>query len=110
MTIASEEVFGPVLSVLTATDETHAIEIANSTPYGLVMNGIFTSDIDCANRSARALRSGQVFINEWFAGGVETPFEWLWQIWLWTRKGPRGFVELSSNKEYRDQNRLISSG
>ena len=73
MTIASEEVFGPVLSVLTATDEDHAIEIANSTPYGLV-NGIFTSDIDCANRSARALRSGQVFINEWFAGGVETPF------------------------------------
>lgn len=73
MTIASEEVFGPVLSVLTATDEAHAIKIANSTPYGLV-NGIFTSDIDCANRSARALRSGQVFINEWFAGGVETPF------------------------------------
>ena len=73
MTIATEEVFGPVLSVLTASNETDAVEIANSTPYGLV-NGIFTSDIDCANRCARELRSGQVFINEWFAGGVETPF------------------------------------
>ena len=73
MTIATEEVFGPVLSVLTATSEKQAIEIANSTPYGLV-NGIFTSDIDSANRAARDLRSGQVFINEWFAGGVETPF------------------------------------
>ena len=73
MTIASEEVFGPVLSVLTAKDEAEAIQIANSTPYGLV-NGIFTKDIDRANRAARELRSGQIFINEWFAGGVETPF------------------------------------
>lgn len=73
MTIAEEEVFGPVLSVLTATSESEAIDIANGTPYGLV-NGIFTSDIDQANRAARDLRSGQVFINEWFAGGVETPF------------------------------------
>ena len=73
MNIATEEVFGPVLSVLTANDEKEAVEIANSTPYGLV-NGIFTSDIDAANRAARDLRSGQVFINEWFAGGVETPF------------------------------------
>ena len=73
MTIASEEVFGPVLSVLTAKDEDEAIRIANGTPYGLV-NGIFTKDIDTANRAARHLRSGQVFINEWFAGGVETPF------------------------------------
>ena len=73
MTIATEEVFGPVLSVLTATSETEAVAIANSTPYGLV-NGIFTSDIDSANRAARDLLSGQIFINEWFAGGVETPF------------------------------------
>ena len=73
MTIATEEVFGPVLSVLTAKDEAEAIKIANGTPYGLV-NGIFTKDIDLANRAARELRSGQVFINEWFAGGVETPF------------------------------------
>ena len=73
MTIATEEVFGPVLSVMTARSENEAIEMANGTPYGLV-SGIFTSDIDAANRAARALRAGQVFINEWFAGGVETPF------------------------------------
>ena len=50
-----------------------AIEIANSTDYGLV-SGVFTADLDRANRAAQKLRAGQVFVNEWYAGGVETPF------------------------------------
>lgn len=73
MTIAQEEVFGPVLSVIPFRDEAQAIEIANGTRYGLV-GGVFTRDIDRANRAARAIRAGQVFVNQWFAGGVETPF------------------------------------
>ena len=73
MQIASTEVFGPVLSVLKADSESTAIDIANSTEYGLV-GGIFTADIDAAHRAARKLRAGQIFINEWYAGGVETPF------------------------------------
>ena len=73
MQIASTEVFGPVLSVLKADSETTAIDIANSTEYGLV-GGIFTADIDAAHRAARKIRAGQIFINEWYAGGVETPF------------------------------------
>lgn len=73
MTIAQEEVFGPVLSVIPFSTEAQAIEIANGTPYGLVA-GVFTRDLDRATRAARALRAGQVFVNEWFAGGVETPF------------------------------------
>ena len=71
--IAGTEVFGPVLSVMKAGSEDQAIEIANSTEYGLV-GGIFTADIDAAHRAARRIRAGQIFINEWFAGGVETPF------------------------------------
>jgi aldehyde dehydrogenase (NAD+) len=71
--IASDEVFGPVLSVLKFSDENEAIRIANSTPYGLVA-GVFTADIDRAMRASRQLRAGQVFVNEWYAGGVETPF------------------------------------
>ncbi len=73
MTIANEEVFGPVLSVLKFQSDEDAIEIANGTPYGLAA-GIFTSNIDRATTAARKLRAGQVFVNEWFAGGVETPF------------------------------------
>ena len=73
MEIAGTEVFGPVLSVLKAGDEDHAIDIANGTEYELV-GGIFTADIDAAHRAARRIRAGQIFINEWYAGGVETPF------------------------------------
>jgi aldehyde dehydrogenase (NAD+) len=73
MTIANEEVFGPVLSVLKFSSDTDAIKIANGTPYGLV-GGVFTRNLDRATTAARKLRAGQVFVNEWYAGGVETPF------------------------------------
>jgi aldehyde dehydrogenase (NAD+) len=73
MTIANDEVFGPVLSVLKFRDDDEAIRIANGTPYGLV-GGVFTSDLDRATTAARQIRAGQVFVNEWYAGGVETPF------------------------------------
>ena len=73
MTIAQEEVFGPVLSVLSFKDEEDAYAIANGTEYGLV-GGVFTRDLDRATRAAQKIRAGQVFVNEWFAGGVETPF------------------------------------
>jgi aldehyde dehydrogenase (NAD+) len=73
MTIANEEVFGPVLSVLKFSADDEAAKIANGTPYGLV-GGVFTSNLDRATRAARQLRAGQVFVNEWYAGGVETPF------------------------------------
>lgn len=73
MTIAQDEVFGPVLSVLSFRDDAEAIEIANGTQYGLV-GGVFTRDLDRATRAARQIRAGQVFVNQWFAGGVETPF------------------------------------
>ncbi|NDR59726.1 aldehyde dehydrogenase family protein [Aliiruegeria sabulilitoris] len=73
MAVAREEIFGPVLSVLRFQEDEDAIEIANSTQYGLV-GGVFTRDLDRATRAAQRMRAGQVFVNEWFAGGVETPF------------------------------------
>ncbi|MCR9157344.1 MAG: aldehyde dehydrogenase family protein [Rhodobacteraceae bacterium] len=73
MDIAQQEVFGPVLSVLSFGEDAQAIEIANGTDYGLVA-GVFTADLDRATLAARQLRAGQVFVNEWYAGGVETPF------------------------------------
>ncbi len=73
MAIAQEEVFGPVLSVMSFRDDAEAIEIANSTEYGLA-GGVFTRDLDRATRVAQRMRAGQVFVNEWHAGGIETPF------------------------------------
>ena len=58
-TIAQEEIFGPVLSVIPADDEQHAIAIANDTIYGLNAS-VFTNDVDRARDVARQLRSGTV--------------------------------------------------
>jgi len=73
MTIAQEEVFGPVLSVLTYEDTEEALAIANGTDYGLCA-GIYTKDLALAHWAADQLVAGQIFVNEWFAGGIETPF------------------------------------
>jgi aldehyde dehydrogenase (NAD+) len=73
MEIAQTEVFGPVLSVMKFADDREALEIANGTDYGLV-GGVFTGDLDRAMGVARRLQAGQIFVNEWYAGGVETPF------------------------------------
>ncbi|UWQ24904.1 aldehyde dehydrogenase family protein [Leisingera aquaemixtae] len=62
MTIAREEIFGPVLSIIPFETEDEAIEIANDTPYGLT-NYVQTQDGARANRMARALRSGMVEMN-----------------------------------------------
>jgi aldehyde dehydrogenase (NAD+) len=73
MRIAREEIFGPVGVVMQFKDEEDAIRIANDVEYGLVA-GIWTRDLARAHRVAARLEAGQVFVNEYFAGGVETPF------------------------------------
>lgn len=72
--LAQEEIFGPVLAAMPFDDETDAIRLANGTAFGLV-TGIWTRDGARQMRMARAVRSGQVFINDYGAGGgVELPF------------------------------------
>ena len=72
--LAQEEVFGPVLAAMWFRDEDEAVHLANATPFGLVA-GIWTRDGARQFRMARRVRSGQVFINNYGAGGgVELPF------------------------------------
>jgi len=62
MTIAQEEIFGPVLCIIPYDTEDHAIAIANDSPFGL-SGGVWSADVDRAHRVARRLRTGQVDIN-----------------------------------------------
>jgi aldehyde dehydrogenase (NAD+) len=72
--LAQEEIFGPVLAALPFDSEPEALRIANGTPFGLVA-GVWTRDGARQLRLARKLRCGQVFINNYGAGGgVELPF------------------------------------
>jgi aldehyde dehydrogenase (NAD+) len=72
--LAQEEIFGPVQVLIPFEGEAEAVRIANGTPYGLVA-GVWTRDGGRQLRMARALRCGQVFVNNYGAGGgVELPF------------------------------------
>jgi len=68
MTIAQEEVFGPVLAIMAYDDEEDAVRLANATVYGLA-GGVWSGDPERAQRVARRLRTGQVEVN----GGVFNP-------------------------------------
>ncbi|WP_324134921.1 aldehyde dehydrogenase family protein [Bosea sp. (in: a-proteobacteria)] len=71
--LVQEEIFGPVLTVQIIQGLDEAIAAANATPYALVA-GIYTRDHGSAWRFARVVDAGQVYINEFFAGGVAMPF------------------------------------
>ena len=74
MRVAQEEIFGPVLAIITFDDLEEAIAIANRSQYGLVA-GIWTRDINKAMSIASRIKTGQVYINTYGAGGgVELPF------------------------------------
>jgi len=72
--LAQEEIFGPVQVLIPFEDEAEAVRIANGTAFGLVA-GVWTADGGRQMRMARALRAGQVYLNDYGAGGgVELPF------------------------------------
>jgi gamma-glutamyl-gamma-aminobutyraldehyde dehydrogenase/4-guanidinobutyraldehyde dehydrogenase/NAD-dependent aldehyde dehydrogenase len=73
MRIAREEIFGPVLSVLSFTDLDEAVRQANSTPYGLAA-AVWTADLGKAIRTARALRAGTVHVNQYDNDDITVPF------------------------------------
>jgi 4-guanidinobutyraldehyde dehydrogenase/NAD-dependent aldehyde dehydrogenase len=73
MSIAREEIFGPVLSTIAFDTEEEGLRIANDSPFGLAA-GIWTRDITRAHRLARKLRAGSVWINYWDGGDMTAPF------------------------------------
>jgi gamma-glutamyl-gamma-aminobutyraldehyde dehydrogenase len=73
MAVAREEIFGPVVTVQTFTDEAEALHIANNTEYGLAAT-VWSRDIDAAVRMARGIRAGTVAVNGYSEGDITTPF------------------------------------
>jgi len=73
MRVAREEIFGPVLVIIPFDTEEEVVALANDSEYGLAA-GLWTSDLSRAHRVAAQLQAGQVYVNEYWAGGVETPF------------------------------------
>ena len=73
MTIAAEEIFGPVLSIITFDSMEEAIKIANDTPYGLAA-AVWTQDISKAHMVAKRLRAGTVHVNSYDEDDITVPF------------------------------------
>ncbi len=71
-TLAQQEVFGPVLAVTAFNDEAHAIELANSTDFGLA-GGLWTADLSRAHKMIRAMRTGVVHVNTYGGPDVTVP-------------------------------------
>lgn len=71
--LAQHEIFGPVLSVLTFTDEAEAIAIANNSDYGLG-SSVWTGDLSRAHRMSRAIEAGLVWVNCFEEGDYSVPF------------------------------------
>jgi acyl-CoA reductase-like NAD-dependent aldehyde dehydrogenase len=73
MRIATEEIFGPVVTVTVFDSEDEAVDIANASDYGLLA-GVYSRDLATAFRVARRLEVGMVFVNNYFRGVLGTPF------------------------------------
>jgi (Z)-2-((N-methylformamido)methylene)-5-hydroxybutyrolactone dehydrogenase len=97
MKVASEEIFGPVLSIIPFSDEEEAVHIANDTPYGLA-SGVWSQDIDRCMRMMRAVRSGVVWVNTYRQAAPQLPFGGMKDSGYGRVRGHAGILEWMQTK------------
>lgn len=95
--IATQETFGPVVTVFRFETEGEALHLANHLAYGLVA-GVFTRDIDRALRLSRRMEAGSVWINGWFIGGVQAPTGGVKASGVGRERGQQGILNYTSMK------------
>jgi acyl-CoA reductase-like NAD-dependent aldehyde dehydrogenase len=97
MTIAQEEIFGPVLSVIKVKNDAEAIAVANDSIYGLA-SAVWTEDHDRALETAKALKAGTVWINDHHLINCVAPFGGYKQSGIGRELGPYGLNEYTEVK------------
>jgi acyl-CoA reductase-like NAD-dependent aldehyde dehydrogenase len=97
MTLAREEIFGPVLAVVRFKELEEVLAAANDTPYGLAA-GVWTRDIKKAHRTARLLQAGTVWINTYGLYDNAMPFGGLKQSGYGRELGRQGLLEYTQTK------------
>jgi acyl-CoA reductase-like NAD-dependent aldehyde dehydrogenase len=97
MTIAREEVFGPVLSVLTFDDPAEAVDIANGTDFGLSA-GVWSRDFDTCVSVSRGIHAGTVWVNTFMDGASELPFGGYKQSGLGRELGRNAVADYTEEK------------
>lgn len=97
MTIAQEEIFGPVLSVIRFEDEEEAVGIANATKYGLA-SGLWTRDLSRAHRLSRRINAGTVWVNTYRNSAAQAPFGGVKQSGYGREKGWHPLLEYTRVK------------
>lgn len=97
MVIAQEEIFGPVLSVITFKDDDEAVRIANDSDFGL-SGGVWSADEERALAVARRIRTGTINVNGGNFYGADAPFGGYKQSGIGREMGPEGFEEYLETK------------
>ncbi|MDV2996857.1 MAG: Aldehyde dehydrogenase [Chroococcidiopsis sp. SAG 2025] len=99
MAIAREEIFGPVLSVISFKDEAEALQIANNSMYGLTA-AVWTQNLDTAMRMAKGIRVGTVWVNTYHTAGLEPcmPYGGYKQSGIGRELGHKGLEEYLETK------------
>jgi len=97
MQVAQEEIFGPVVSIITFSDEDEALAIANDVDYGLA-GAVWTADMDRANRMANEIEAGSIWINDYRVVNYRSPFAGFKDSGLGAEGGPEGLSEYYQSK------------